>query len=226
MEWNASAESVAEKSAECVHGVAHSCYDLHGKVDQGAAFVLRNERGSRARGRVGFSESALTDRCSPGFDRLLEPFSLHEIERHQGSVFGLWSDFRLAYFNPGCVRFARDNGGDPRITLAGYLGTSVLDVTPEVLRPFYRSIYQSCLHRDHRRPRPIHHRYECSSPALLRDFVMTLYRLEGGGDWVPEWVERSSPEVSHALCQFCVRYYYLECGDENAIAAIDSYATR
>lgn len=214
-------------------------------------------------------------KCSPGFRRLLEPFSFEEIERDEGTVYGMRPDFRLAYFNPAWVRFARANGGDPAIVSESYLGTSLLDVTPEVLRPFYRLKYLSCLHQTGKQSRPIQHRYECSSAELYRDFVMTLYPLreaqgllvvnskvverphrlaerspeppveesyaDGNGiihqcthcrrvrhlqkrerwDWVPAWVEGFPPEVSHTLCPFCLRHFYLESGEDPAAVGID-----
>ena len=73
------------------------------------------------------------ERCSPGFERLLEPFPLDELERHAGTVYGMWADFSLAYFNPAWIWFAHENGADPRIVSENYLGTSMLDVTPDGL---------------------------------------------------------------------------------------------
>ncbi len=117
----------------------------------------------------------MVDRFSPGFRQLLDPSLLEDVESHAGAAYGLWPDFRLAYFNPACVRFARENGGDSAISSGEYLGTSVIEITPEVMRPFYRLMFLSCLHQTRRKP--IQHRYDCPSPQLARDFVMTLYRL-------------------------------------------------
>ncbi len=69
------------------------------------------------------------DRCSAGFERLLEPHLLDAVERHAGTVYGMWPDFRLAYFNPAWSWFAQENGSDPAIASEDYLGT----ITPEVL---------------------------------------------------------------------------------------------
>ncbi len=119
------------------------------------------------------------DRCSPGFERLLEPFSLDELERHAGTIYGMWPDFRLAYFNPAWVWFTQENGADPRVASEGYLGTPVLEVTPKVLKPFYAELFRSCLNGTGEGNRPPQHRYECSSAGLFREYVMTLYRLRG-----------------------------------------------
>ena len=121
----------------------------------------------------------LLDRCSPGFELLLEPYLLDAAERHAATVYGMWPDFRLAYFNPAWSWFAHENGADPVVATESYLGTSVLEVTPEVLRPFYGELFRACLNGMARRNRPIQHLYECSSAGLFREFVMTLYCLRG-----------------------------------------------
>ena len=126
------------------------------------------------------TRSVVLERCSPGFERLLEPHLLDAVERHAGTVYGMWPDSRLAYFNPAWVWFALENGGDPSITSESYLGTSVLAVTPEVLKPFYRERFHSCLHPTGNARRPVQVRYQCSSAELFRELVMTLYPLRDG----------------------------------------------
>ncbi len=119
------------------------------------------------------------ERCSPGFERLLEPYLLDATERHAGTVYGLWPNLRLAYFNPAWAWFAHENGGASSIATEDYLGTSVMAVTPEVLRPFYSELFRECLNGTGRENRPIQYRYECLSAGLFREFAMTLYRLRG-----------------------------------------------
>lgn len=122
--------------------------------------------------------SIVLERCSPGFERLLESPLLDAVERHAGTVYGMWPDSRLAYFNPAWEGFALENGGDPSIAAESYLGTSVLAITPEVLRPFYRECFHACLHPAENMRRPVQVRYQCSSAELFRELVMTLYRLK------------------------------------------------
>ena len=122
----------------------------------------------------------MRDRFSPGFFDFLEPFTPEEVEQHAGSILGLWPDLRLAYFNPASLQFARDNGGDPSVILEKFLGTSVLELVPDVMKPFHRQLLLSCIHQSWKTRKPVQHRYECSSPDLFREYVMTLYRLRKG----------------------------------------------
>jgi hypothetical protein len=89
---------------------------------------------------------------------------------------------RLAYFNPWWFRFARENGGEPSISLEWKLGRSLMDAVPDALKSFYRELYNSVFQRDPSSLHPLQHRYECSSADTFRVFVMTLYSLgEGEG---------------------------------------------
>lgn len=120
-------------------------------------------------------------RTSPGFMRLLRPFSLEDLEKQEGTVFGLWSDLRIAYLNPWWFRFARENGGEEDIILYWGLGRSIMDCVPDVLRTFYINLYESALKKHPSSGPPIQHQYECSSDNHFRLYLMTLYRLEGAG---------------------------------------------
>jgi len=95
-------------------------------------------------------------------------------------IYGIRPDFRLAYFNEAWVQFARDNSGPPSLMSSECLGLSVLDVTPEELRPFYSELFTRAITSVTARPRSISHEYECSSPKTYRRFAMNLYRLEAG----------------------------------------------
>jgi len=118
--------------------------------------------------------------CAPGFDRLLG--FMETMGRDEGSeiIYGIWSDFRLAYFNEAWVQFARKNGGAPSLMSPECLGLSVLDVTFEELRPFYSELFTRAITSETARPQNISHEYECSSAEIYRKFAMTLYRLEAG----------------------------------------------
>lgn len=126
---------------------------------------------------AGTMDSPATDRCSTGFMRLIEPFPLSAIERYAGTAYGLWLDWRLAYINPGWIGFAAENGGPPALQSPDCLHTPVMDVTAEVLRPFYRELFTHAIERRNRTRRPLAHRYECSSARAFREYVMHLYPL-------------------------------------------------
>jgi hypothetical protein len=119
----------------------------------------------------------MIQRCSPGFERLLHPFRRNETDAATSIIFGIWSDFRLAYFNRSWQRFAEANDAPSQLSSADGLGTSVLDVCGDALRPFYRDWYRACLAADSEGLFPFQHEYECSSADLDRRFAMTLYPL-------------------------------------------------
>ncbi|GFE61750.1 hypothetical protein [Geobacter sp. AOG2] len=118
--------------------------------------------------------------CAPDFVPLLGFMKAMEPDQGTEIIYGIRPDFRLSYFNEAWVRFARDNGGSPSLMSSECLGLSVLDVTPEDLRPFYRELFTRAMASVTYRPRSISHEYECSSPEKYRRFAMNLYRLEGG----------------------------------------------
>jgi len=121
----------------------------------------------------------MKERADSKFLDLLKEFTWMKIEEHDSSVYGLWPDFRLAYFNPAWVRFAQDNAGDPLLWSPQCLGTSVMDVTPRELKPFYQDSFSSCLEGYPKNRKPLQHEYECSSADVYRKFNMTLYSLKG-----------------------------------------------
>ncbi len=119
----------------------------------------------------------LAKRVSPGFRNILEALDLDGAEGHRGSVYGLWPDLRLAYFNPWWFRFAKENDGEPDIALHWGLGTPVMNSVPDVLKTFYEDLYESVFSRKQPFSVPVQHEYECSSPNTYRRYLMTLYRL-------------------------------------------------
>jgi hypothetical protein len=120
----------------------------------------------------------MNTRCSPGFERLLAKCSIEDIDASHDSIFGLWSDYTLAYFNVGWMQFADRNGAPPHLTSPSCLGLSVIDVCGESLAPFYSNLFASALSARMESLHPYQHRYECSSATLFREYLMTLYPLE------------------------------------------------
>lgn len=101
-------------------------------------------------------------------------YDLAELDDHGGAVYGLTSDYRLAYLNETWFRFAAANGGEPAISRDWGLGRSVLDCIPDVLRPFYADIYGTCLISG----RDSQHDYECSSATRYRLFHQHVVALD------------------------------------------------
>jgi hypothetical protein len=115
--------------------------------------------------------------CDPAFEEMMRPhFSKQELDAQPGAVFGLWSDYTLAYLNPAWQRFAAENEGQPEVASRWGLGAYFFDAIPHSLEPFYRELLEGApepgleLH-------PINHEYECSSPELYRVFHLLLYTL-------------------------------------------------
>jgi hypothetical protein len=118
-------------------------------------------------------------RCAPGFAPLLERFDRRALDDNRGTVFGLWSDFRLAYANAEWFRFAAANGGEPAVSTAAALGKAIMSAIPADLQPYYRYLYALANTRDPRHSVPLCHEYDCSSAETYRRFAMQIYTLEG-----------------------------------------------
>jgi hypothetical protein len=118
----------------------------------------------------------LQKRCTSEFLRLLSSFDIDGPENSADVIYGVRSDLCLCYFNKSWFRFSEQNGGEPGISRDWGLGRPVMESVPEVLRTFYQKLYATALNEDSSTPPP-QHRYECSSPNLFRDHLMTLYRL-------------------------------------------------
>ena len=107
------------------------------------------------------------------FVELLRDFDPAKLDASDETIYGLWPDFTLGYFNNGWRRFARENGGEPSISKNWPLGRCVMDTIPEPLKPFFQENFAKCL----RENRPWEHRYECSSVELIRTFHMLSFPL-------------------------------------------------
>jgi hypothetical protein len=112
----------------------------------------------------------------PRFISLLKGFDLVELEIRAASVYGMWPDLTLAYFNQGWQRFAAENEGEPGISQHWGLGCNILDAIDPALREYYRDAYARCL----RDLTPWEHLYECSSPTLYRRLQLIAYPIAGG----------------------------------------------
>jgi len=128
-------------------------------------------------------------RVGSAFEPLLGAFDLEGLDAEAGSVFGIFTDGRLACTNDGWERFARDNGA-PELVRGWPLGRNVYEVIPPDLQPFYREGWEWASESGN----PWSHSYECSTPAEFRHFRMTSYPVgEGRGLLVVNSLVASAP---------------------------------
>ena len=113
------------------------------------------------------------EKLTSQFAKLLGDFDLSSLRAHSGAVYGVWSDFRLAYLNPAWFRFAHENGGEPSVSRHWRLGASILDGIASPVREFYQAKYRHAL-RSHT---VWNHEYECSSDTLYRLLHQIVYPL-------------------------------------------------
>jgi hypothetical protein len=92
------------------------------------------------------------------------------LEKDPSVVYFLDRRLRITHCNPAWDRFAAENGGE-HLTRQAMIGTSVLEVIPAPLKPFYGDgydhVFSSLV--------PWEHTYECSSPTIYRSFRMGVY---------------------------------------------------
>jgi hypothetical protein len=98
------------------------------------------------------------------------------LDQIEAVSYAIDSRFQIIYCNQAWDRFARDNGA-PELCGGASIGRSLLNVIPEVLRPFYTRVFQEVV-----RNRMIwQHAYECSSPAQFRKHRMRIHPLSSDG---------------------------------------------
>jgi hypothetical protein len=97
------------------------------------------------------------------------------VETQKSVIYILEPELRIVYCNAYWDEFARANGGE-RLQRDEVRGTSVLEVTPHVLKSFYREAFQHV----QRRHRDWEHDFECSSAEVYRLFHMRAVFLGEG----------------------------------------------
>jgi hypothetical protein len=110
-------------------------------------------------------------RTDTSFREFLSGFNFIDIEKHPDSIFGLYSDFTLAYFNPAWFAFAAENRGEPEISRDWGLVRKIFDAISEDLISFYTHIYRKALITG----TACEHVYECSTPLYLRKYHQITY---------------------------------------------------
>jgi len=126
----------------------------------------------------------MAEQIDDAFVHLLADFDRDALELQEDTVCGIWSDGRIAYFNPAWTRFALNNGGED-VLERWPIGSNLFTSVPAPLKSFYRqlferSAFQSMVQSD----RPVQHLYECSSPEMFRQYLMTVYALERGAGYL------------------------------------------
>ncbi len=116
-------------------------------------------------------------RLDRAFKNLLRYHDFEFLEAHSGAIYGVWKDFRLAYFNPGWFRFAEDNQGEPQVSNEWGLGRSLLDCVSGEIETFYNEKFDRCLQTD----TVWSHEYECSSDTVYRRYHQVVYPLPKRG---------------------------------------------
>ena len=118
----------------------------------------------------------MENRLDPQFKPILSGYEIDDLDAHPGSIYGLWSDMRLAFVNLAWHSFAAANGGEPAISVRWPLGESVARAFPVGLKTFLDARFNECLKNE----KMVGYDYECSSPQNYRRFHQFLYPLGGG----------------------------------------------
>ncbi|MEZ4257008.1 MAG: hypothetical protein R3A78_15065 [Polyangiales bacterium] len=140
----------------------------------------------------------------PSFEPLLEPYPLDILAKSEQTMFGLWADLRLAYWNPAWERFAQTRGGEDVLT-RWPLGTSIVPALGDVLRDFYVDRYAAALASR----TPWEHSYECPTPTQRNQYRMRVLPLGERGFLVVnslEVVEAVDDRVEGATDALEARY--------------------
>lgn len=112
-------------------------------------------------------------RLEASFKKLLRYHDFAFLEEHGGAIYGVWNDFRLAYLNPAWFRFAKENQGEPNISIKWGLGRSILDCIQGDIKALYQEKLHTCLDSN----KVWAHDYECSSDAFYRYYHQIVYPL-------------------------------------------------
>lgn len=113
-------------------------------------------------------------KIDPAFKIFLSNLDLAKLEASPDVIYFLDKQLVLRGFNKAWADFMNENHGH---SPDGYLGTPILNVIPEEIRPFYAGSYGKALASRTR----FDHDFQCSSPEAFRVFHQTAYPLTSGG---------------------------------------------
>lgn len=119
------------------------------------------------------------------------------------TIFALDPELWIVYRNPAWFRFCEENGGSGKVAQQGEAGIFYPEVLPDVLRPFFTSLFRRVL--DTRQEERLD--YDCSSPDLYRKFRQIIRPLGAGRGLVvlnpiiveEEWPENQITQTKNSL---------------------------
>ena len=113
---------------------------------------------------------------TPGLEKHLEiaGLSIRALETSSSVLYILQDDSKIIFCNEAWDRFALQNQGG-HLVRQSVLGTSVLDVTPGILRPFYADLFS----RARISGQILEHDVELSSPEMFRLYHMRVLPIGG-----------------------------------------------
>lgn len=117
-----------------------------------------------------------TDRFEKDFRDNLEGFDFQTLEDSPDSIFALSPSLELIYFNTAWFDFAKENNGEPKISVNFPLGTLIERAISGPFADFYINKFREVLLNGE----VWSHEYECSSIDKYRVFQMITYPLRNG----------------------------------------------
>lgn len=115
-------------------------------------------------------------RYNESFKLLLAGIDFETMENSSHTIFGLSKDLKLIYFNQAWFEFAKQNNGEPNISLLYPIGASFENGISGEIKTFYIENYIKVLSD----LKVWKHEYECSSPELYRLYCQDVYPLKNG----------------------------------------------
>lgn len=112
-------------------------------------------------------------RFTAEFPSLLSGVTVETLEADPHSTYALSPELSLIYLNPAWFRFAKENAGEPAISMRFGLGTPVCAAIAAPLKEFYSGAYLRALETGE----AWDHDYECSSADRYRRYHQTVYPL-------------------------------------------------
>lgn len=130
---------------------------------------------------------------TPEFKEIIGQSRLDSLNNHPGTVYGIDSEYRITYLNPAWFQYSKKNGGASFSEENWSLGRNILDCTPKVLEPFYKHLFESAFNDEGSALSPTSIEYECSSPAVYRNFSMHFYPVSSVGLLIVHSVNVEAP---------------------------------
>ncbi|MBA2662537.1 MAG: hypothetical protein H0U74_09605 [Bradymonadaceae bacterium] len=115
-------------------------------------------------------------RLDPAFAPLLQGFDLEVLNKSTATIYGIWSDTRLAYYNDAWERFAHINHPGVDLATRWPLGRPIREAFGP-LEAFYDDAFAHVLD-----DKVVwHHDFQCNSAQRFRMYHMAVYPLQAPG---------------------------------------------